>query len=102
LLTIHKASINRTPVYLQPALEHLFIHSQPLDGLEACAATDWSSPYSECLGCSQYVPVLPEIPHPNTTHLKDKYSLYCSKIPYEINRSQIPKLSNRIAAAECL
>jgi len=63
LVPIHKASINRTPVYPQPALGHLFIHSRPLDGLEACAATDLSSPYSECLGCSQYVPVLPEIPH---------------------------------------
>ena len=52
-------------------MEHLFIHSRPLDGLESCAATDRSSPYSECLrsspyseclGCSQYVPVLPGIP----------------------------------------
>jgi len=32
--------------------------------LEACAAINRSSPYSECLGCSQYVPVLPETPHP--------------------------------------
>jgi len=62
LFTIHRESINRTPVYPQPALEHPFIHSRPLDGLEARAATNRSSPYSECLGCSQYVPVLPGIP----------------------------------------
>jgi len=33
--------------------------------LEACAFTNRSSPYSECLGCSQYVTVLPETPHEN-------------------------------------
>jgi len=68
LVTIHKASINKTPVYPQPALGHLFIHSQPLDGLEAYAATDRSRPYSDCLGCSQYVPVFPEIPHRLSSH----------------------------------
>jgi len=60
LVTIYRAS-----VYPQPALEHLFIRSQPLDVFEACTATARSSPYSECLGCSQYVPALPGIPTGN-------------------------------------
>jgi len=73
LVTIHKASINRTPVYPLPALGHLFIHSRTLDSLEACAATDRSHPYSERLGCSQYVPVLPEIPQFYTSSIARTY-----------------------------
>jgi len=42
--------------------------------LEACAATNQSSPYSECLDCSQYGPVLPETPQ-ETNSLKMYFNL---------------------------